>query len=282
MTKRELLKEGVLRLEQAGIVDADWDAWYLYEFVTGENRTGFFMKSGEEATEEMCLQFFEMIQKRAEHVPVQYLTGTADFCGFSFKVDENVLIPRQDTEVLVERVLKERKTGSVLDMCTGSGCILLSLMKMGQFTKGVGVDLSEGAVQVARENAAALQVEVQFVVSDLFQKIPKETYDVIVSNPPYIRKEVIEGLDPEVRDHEPYSALYGPEDGLYFYRKIAAEARGYLAEGGLLCFEIGFDQGEDVRRIMESEGYRNVQVGKDLAGLDRNVWGNCPVGGKDV
>ena len=216
-----------------------------------------------------------LIRKRGEHIPLQQLTNEAYFYGMKFYVDENVLAPRPDTETLVEEVLKELPTDrelEILDMCTGSGCILLSILANREKAIGTGVDLSEKALAVARRNGQDCQAKAQWICSDLFEKIQGQ-YDVVVSNPPYIRTDVIQGLMEEVRLYEPYMALDGHEDGLYFYRKIIAQAGAYLKPQGLLAFEIGYDQGEAVSSLMKEQGYRQVQVVKDLAGLDRVVTG---------
>ena len=196
--------------------------------------------------------------------------------GLTFAVNENVLIPRQDTEILVEEILPYLTSGvRILDMCTGSGCILISLLHYSLWAEGVGADLSAGALQVARKNAEVLlsqERKVSFVESDLFEKV-EGRYDIIVSNPPYIQTEVIKGLMPEVRDHEPMMALDGTEDGLYFYRRIVEESKEFLRKEGRLFFEIGYDQAEDVKKLMETAGFTDVTVVKDFAGLDRVVHG---------
>ena len=206
--------------------------------------------------------------------------------GYPFYVNEHVLIPRQDTEVLVEEALKLIKPGiEILDMCTGSGCILLSILKMGkeryhlQNLTGTGVDVSSEALKVAGQNLKRLGVEAIFLQSDLFAEIGSEKrYDMIVSNPPYIRTAVIEELQEEVRLHDPYIALDGKEDGLFFYRKIIAESRNHLKYGGSLLFEIGYDQGEAVSQMMKTNGYQDIFIKKDLAGLDRVVAGRYNYG----
>lgn len=189
--------------------------------------------------------------------------------GHEFFVNEHVLIPRQDTEILVEHTLDKVEDGKkVLDMCTGSGCILLSILKRYQ-VRGTGADISSEALQVAERNRKHLALpRVEWLQSDLFEKI-EEKYDVIVSNPPYIQTGVIESLQEEVRLHDPYIALDGKEDGLYFYRRIIEDAKAYLEDGGWLLFEIGYDQAEPVTRLMEQTGYSEIHVKKDLSGLDR-------------
>ena len=212
---------------------------------------------------------------RASHVPLQHITGVQEFMGLGFCVNEHVLVPRQDTEVLVESVLEVLKPGmEVLDMCTGSGCILISLLKLCGLAdvKGVGVDISEEALKVAIRNAEKLGIDAMFLHSDLFKKVDG-VYDIIVSNPPYIRTTVIEELKEEVKFHDPFIALDGKEDGLYFYRRIVEESPKFLKKCGKLYFEIGHDQGEAVSKVMRDAGFTDVTVKKDLAGLDRVVFG---------
>ena len=233
--------------------------------------------------DEAALKYCEAIEQRTKRIPLQHITGEQEFMGDTFKVNEYVLIPRQDTEVLVEEALKFLRPGkSVLDMCTGSGCILLSLLKMGAEkyymtnVSGTGVDISEEALKVASENARELDVDVKFFQSNLFENIDMDVtgkFDILVSNPPYIRTSVIEGLQEEVRLHDPFIALDGKEDGLYFYRKIVKDCRKYLKDKAMVLFEIGHDQGEDVSNLLKSAGFTNVWVKKDLAGLDRVVVG---------
>lgn len=273
MNLQAMLKFGKSKLEEANITDAAVDAWELLEYVCGINKYYFYMHLNEEVTEETAERYCSLLERRAAHVPVQQLTGYAYFMGLKLFVNEHVLIPRFDTEVLVEQVLKLIKGKErILDMCTGSGCILLSLLHECPGVTGTGADISAEALKIARKNAENLGIKPDFVQSDLFSHI-SEKYDIIVSNPPYIATEVIGGLDPEVKDHEPLLALDGMEDGLYFYRRIVAEAYEYLNDGGYLCFEIGFDQGEAVSQLMQKAGYEDIKVIRDLSGLDRVVIG---------
>lgn len=272
MTLREAYEYGREQPNLAGVDDADLDAWYLLEFVTGISRAMYYVKMQEEISGEQEMVYRTYIERRATHIPLQHITGVQEFMGLEFCVNEHVLVPRQDTEVLVESVLEVLKPGiKVLDMCTGSGCILISLLKYGQIC-GVGVDISEDALKVAKANCEKIGVKAEFIQSDLFDKVDGQ-YDVIVSNPPYIRTAVIEELKEEVKCHDPFIALDGKEDGLYFYRKIVEKSPGYLNAGGKLFFEIGHDQGEDVKKLMEQAGFEGVTVKKDLAGLDRVVFG---------
>ena len=280
MKYRELYQQGIEKLSLAGVEEAKIDARILLEYVCKTDRNALFLKGDAEVSCEDEEKYFEMISKRRGHIPVQHLTGEQEFMGLTFAVNKHVLIPRQDTECLVEIVLKNLHDGMrILDMCTGSGCILLSLLHYSNDCIGVGVDLSEEALKVAMQNAATLSgngdfdaADVSFVHSDLFEKVDGK-FDMIVSNPPYIKTEVIHTLMPEVKDFEPVMALDGTEDGLEFYRRIITDAKKYLNRGGQLFFEIGYDQGEDVRNLMSDNGYEDVVVAKDLAGLDRVVYG---------
>lgn len=245
-----LLQWGIHTLQQQEIGEADVDAWILLEYVTGIDRTHYFLKMQEPCPQEEDKRYRELIGRRAQHVPVQYLTGVQEFMGYPFRVNSQVLIPRQDTELLVLEAEKRIHPGArVLDMCTGSGCIIISLAKRNHIC-AAAADISEGALAVARENAGALQVEAEFIKSDLFENIAG-TYDCIVSNPPYIASGEIPGLMPEVRDYEPRTALDGKADGLYFYRRIVAQAKQFLKPQGWLLCEIGCDQGAAVAALFE-------------------------------
>ena len=273
MTFREAYAWGEAQLQREGIEDANVDAWYLLEFVTGINRAMYFMKMMDTIPHEQEEKYREYIEVRKKHIPLQHITGVQEFMGFEFAVNEHVLVPRQDTEVLVETVLEKlHPEAEVLDMCVGSGCIIISLVKLGKNVYGTGVDISQEALKIASKNCEKLSVNVKLIHSDLFKNVEGK-YDIIVSNPPYIRTSVIEELKEEVKCHDPFIALDGKEDGLYFYRRIVDEGRTYLKQGGKLCFEIGHDQGEEVKNLMELAGFQNVSVKKDLAGLDRVVSG---------
>lgn len=267
MTRRDLYEEGIRRLQNENIPDFHLDAWYLLEDLLRITRTEYFMNPNEEVMPDDEKKFMDCIAKRISHVPLQHLTGRQEFMGFSFMVNENVLIPRQDTETLVEEALKERAS-SVLDLCTGSGCIAISIAKLMQTERVVGADISEKALEVAEANNRLLGTAVHFVKSNLFENLT-ERFDMIVSNPPYIKTEEIRLLMPEVRDHDPLIALDGKEDGLYFYKKIIKEAWKHLTEKGSLLLETGWDQAEDVCKLMKLQGYKNIHIIKDLCGLDR-------------
>lgn len=273
MTYREAIELGADTLSKAQIDNPDLDAWYLLQMVCKIERSFYYLHEEEEITEEQQKEYEIAIKKRAERVPLQYIIGEQEFMGLTFKVNSNVLIPRQDTETLVEEALKVCKSGmQVLDLCTGSGCIIISLMKNAPGMTGTASDMSKQALLVAKENGKNHEVDVEWIRSDLFDNITGK-YDLIVSNPPYIPTAEISGLMPEVRDFEPFDALDGREDGLYFYREIIAQSQDYLNSEGYLLVEIGYDQGEAVSALMRDNGFTDVEVVKDLAHLDRVVKG---------
>ncbi len=277
-------KEGAGILEGAGISDASLDAWYLLEYVTGISRASYFGDPNRELPEDQVREYLQYIEKRKTHIPLQHITHEQEFMGYPFYVNEHVLVPRQDTEVLVEEALENLGPDmNILDMCTGSGCILLSLLKRGGEVykipglKGVGVDISKEALKVAEKNRDNLSCpvdQVEFLQGDLFEALdPDRKFHMLVSNPPYIKTQVIEELAEEVKFHDPYIALDGKEDGLYFYKRIIKDAHKYLTKQGQLLFEIGHDQGQEVADLMKEAGFLQVRVKKDLAGLDRVVYG---------
>ena len=273
MTLREALALGKDLLRKSNIEEYETDAWLLLEDAANCTRNDLFLRGNEELTKEQETLYKEFLEKRSRRIPVQHILGVQCFCGLDFIVTPDVLCPRLDTEVLIEEALKHIRAGSsILDMCTGSGCIILSLLHYAKDCTGTAADLSEKALYVAMQNAKKLEKECTFIHSDLFENIDGK-FDVIVSNPPYIATKEIETLAPEVRIHEPLMALDGMEDGLFFYRKIVSASVDYLKPEGWLLFEIGYDQGEQLSEMMKSAGYCEVQVIKDLAGLDRVVIG---------
>ncbi len=272
MTIREMLVDGERRLQQADIPEAKVNAGYLFAHVTGMTKSSFFLRAEEEAEDGWLTEYGHVLELRMTRRPLEYITNETEFMGLPFYVDENVLIPRQDTECLVEEALPYVRGKDVLDLCTGSGCIGISLAVLGGCRSVTLADLSQAALRVARENAHKNQADVLFVQGDLFENI-ESTYDVIVANPPYIPTAEIGRLMPEVRDYEPLAALDGAEDGLHFYYRIIGESSRYLQFGGRLCFETGYNQGKAVRSYMEHSGYTDVEIKKDLAGLDRIVTG---------
>lgn len=278
MTYRECYEQGCRTLQAAGIEEATLDARLLLEAVCGTDRNDLLAHGEQPVMSQAEEKYLNWIRQRAEHIPLQQLTGEQDFMGLTFSVNEHVLIPRQDTEILVEEVLKElHDRMRILDMCTGSGCILLSLLHYSNDCEGLGVDLSAEALEVAGQNVLKVLTpekaeHAHFLQSDLFEKVEGK-FEIIVSNPPYIASAEVEKLMPEVRDHEPRMALDGTEDGLHFYRRIIEEAGKHLVSSGMLFFEIGYDQGQAVSELMRAQGYREVQVVQDYAGLDRVVLG---------
>ena len=273
MTYHEALKLGEKVLETASIVEAKLDAWLLLEMVCKIDRSFYYLHMEDDLLEEQVSEYEIALKKRAEHVPLQYIVGETEFMGLKFKVNSSVLIPRQDTETLVEEALKVITPGMrVLDLCTGSGCIIVSILHNVADVEGCAIDISKQALNVAKENAKMNEVAVLFERSDMFDNVTG-TFDVIVSNPPYIPTEVIPKLMPEVRDFEPMDALDGKEDGLYFYRRIADECKKYLNPGGKILVEIGYDQGEAVSELFRQAGLSDVRVIKDLAKNDRVVSG---------
>ena len=271
MTYRETVNLGEKVLSMADIAEAKTDAWLLLEMVCKIDRSFYYLHMEEEMPEEQMSEYQIALRKRAEHVPLQYIVGETEFMGLKFKVNSSVLIPRQDTETLVEEALKVVRPGMrVLDLCTGSGCVIVSILHNVSDVEGYAVDISKQALNVAKENARLNDVPVLFEHSDLFDHVTG-TFDVIVSNPPYICTDEIAKLMPEVRDFEPMEALDGKEDGLYFYRVLALECSKHLNKGGCVYFEIGYDQAEAVSRILTIAGYREIEVIKDEPGLDRVV-----------
>lgn len=290
MRYQDACQWGAEQLRKQNIGEDKLDARLLLEYVCGTDRNTLLVHGDREVSESEQERYQLLIEKRAQHVPIQHLTGEQEFMGLTFEVNEHVLVPRQDTEILVEEVMKNLHDGMrILDMCTGSGCILLSLLQYSNDCIGVGVDLSAEALAVAEENYARLKAEkpgmdATFVQSDLFEALEAalqdqpsgkqgKKFDIIVSNPPYIRTDVIDTLMPEVREHEPLMALDGTADGLHFYREITRKAKDYMNRGGMLYYEIGYDQAAEVTAIMQAEGFQEIEVVKDFAGLDRVVYG---------
>ena len=278
MTHRQILSEATKCLSDAGIDEASTDSWALFEYVFQMNRTQYFMRSNDLADEFVTEKFWELINRRAGHEPLQYITQKAYFMGLEFFVNPSVLIPRYDTEILVEETLKHITEGcNILDVCTGSGCIAISLGILGKNCTIKGVDISKDALKVAETNkllnksVKALD-NVTFLESDMFNNVTGQ-YDIIVSNPPYIRSGEVDVLMPEVVGHEPRIALDGMEDGLHFYRILASQSQKLLKDNGLLIMEIGYDQAEEVRLLLENNNYTDITVIRDFAGHNRVVCG---------
>lgn len=303
----ELFLYGVKQLEKAGIAEGKLNARLLLEYVCKTDRNTLLAHPELLVEKEQEKRYVNLIEQRAERIPLQHITGVQEFMGLEFYVNQNVLIPRQDTEILVEEVMPHLHDGmSILDMCTGSGCILISLMQYSNDCAGVGADLSDEALEVAEKNARRIlkeknihvksgfkdlkeakevkeavfpvQNEIRFLQGDLFEALDlgEKTavkFDIIVSNPPYISTDTIKTLEPEVAVYEPLTALDGGQDGLYFYRRIVKDAKKCLVRGGMLFFEIGFDQKEAVSQLLKEAGFIDIETKKDYAGLDRVVFG---------
>ena len=266
-----LLTDGTKMLTQAGIDEAELDARYILEYITGLNSAQYFIHSEDIIEKNKAEEFFRLIERRSKRIPLSYVIGTRDFFGLTFKVDENVLIPEQETELLVEEVIKHFEGKSVLDMCTGSGCIAISIALFGKPSKVAASDISEKALKVARENAKSLKAgEISFIQGDMFENVT-DKFDIIVSNPPYIETGEIDELMPEVRDYIPRLALDGDIDGLKFYRIISKEAVKKLNKNGRIFYEIGYNQSRAVASILLENGFTDVKIMKDYSGLDRIV-----------
>ena len=266
-----LLADGAKMLAQAGIDEAELDARYILEYITGLNSAQYFINSEDIIEKDKAEEFFRLIERRSKRIPLSYVIGTRDFFGLTFKVDENVLIPEQETELLVEEVIKHSEGKSVLDMCTGSGCIAISIALFGKPSKVAASDISEKALEVARENAKSIKAgEISFIQGDMFENVT-DKFDIIVSNPPYIETGEIDELMPEVRDYIPRLALDGDIDGLKFSRIISKEAVKQLNQNGRIFYEIGYNQSRAVASILFENGFTDITVIKDYSGLDRIV-----------
>lgn len=296
LSVKELIKIAERQLADAGVADAQIDAKELYCFLMGYDKTALMMHWQDVLQDNQCEAYFALIEKRAKRQPLQHITGEQEFMGFPFKVNEHVLIPRQDTETMVEDAIELLEKGTlrggaygrgkplkgsadILDLCCGSGAIGIPLAKTFGKAKVVCTDVSPQALETARENASYNACKnIKFAESDMFEapffngRFGKKKFDLIISNPPYIESEVIEGLEPEVKDHEPRLALDGGTDGLNFYRKIAQEAAAYLKKDGVLMMEIGCEQKDAVKEILRQTGeYERIIGLTDLTGRDRIV-----------
>lgn len=269
MVIRELVSEISKRLNE----NAVFEAQQIVMSAAGINNTEFVLNQGAVLTGKTVKAAREMTQRRINGEPLQYIVGTAEFMGLEFKVNKNVLIPRADTETLVEEVLNLMggKNADVLDIGTGSGCIGISIAHFNRNAEVTFLDVSDGALKTAKENAVLNGVKGEFTCMDILTEYPAKKFDLIVSNPPYIRPEVIASLQTEVKDYEPYSALCGGSDGLDFYRRITSVAPKILKQNGILAFEIGYDQGAEVLNMMTD--FKDVRLIKDLCGNDRVVTG---------
>ena len=277
MNYTEAFLMGMQKLKEAQLEEAQLEARLLLEEICGTDHNTLLCHGDREVSEKEEEQYRKTIEQRAQHVPLQHILGYQDFMGLRFHVNEHVLIPRQDTEILAEEAMRYLHDGMrILDLCTGSGCILLSLLHYSNDCEGVGVDISKEALLVAKENAASLGIETDFVESDLYERVTGK-FDLLVSNPPYIESAVIPTLMEEVREYDPYIALDGGEDGLDFYRRIIGGAQDYLKRGGQILMEIGSGQAQAVSELLREAGFKEIDVCRDFAGLDRVVSGRLPI-----
>lgn len=263
-------------LKENNILDYDFDSKELLLFALKTDLKDYLLKMNDECEKSIEAKYLSYIDKRKKHIPLQHITHEMNFYGYSFYVNKDVLIPRFDTEILVEEALKKIKSGDkILDMCTGSGCIIISILKKKGKTKGVGIDISDKALLVANKNSKKLLVSdrIKLIKSDLFNELKEMEFDIIISNPPYIREADIDSLSDEVKCYDPYIALCGGEDGLYFYRKIAKESKKFLKHGGYLFFEIGYDEAKSVKEILLKNDFCDIEIKSDLNGFNRVVSG---------
>lgn len=283
MNYKELFELGISKLEESQIEEAKQDAFYLLNFATGLGRAEFYLNSQKEVCCDEAALYIEFINRRALHEPCQYITKKAFFMGLEFDVSKDVLIPRQDTEILAQRAvdaikeMQSRKCGhvKVLDMCTGSGCIAVSVKHFCKEAEVTASDISKKALEIAKQNAKKNGTEIELLESDIFAAFEGRKFDIILSNPPYVTESEYENLMPEVKDNEPVLALTAGADGLVFYKIIAESAKDYLNEKGMLILEIGCRQAKAVSNLLEENGFSKTEVIKDLAGLDRVVCAVC-------
>ena len=272
------------RLEEAGIEEAGSDTGIILREYANVTLSDLFTDPDKELDASVDMnKIEEVVSQRVKRIPLQHIVGKTCFMGFDFEVSPDALIPRPDTEILTEEALRDYHDGSkFLDLCTGTGCIITSLIALTNDCYGVGTDISEAALNLAGKNADTILADKRerlvFKQGDLYDALDEgEKFDVIISNPPYIRTADIEGLMPEVKDHDPMLALDGGEDGLIFYRRIIEGAHEHLVKGGDLLLEIGCDQAEDVMNIMKTNGFIEINCIKDFAGNDRVVRGILPL-----
>jgi release factor glutamine methyltransferase len=272
---KDLVKMGETQLVKAGCPEPKLDAELLYCFMKNIDRTEFIMEWSDIVEDRICEQYFDLIAIRATRRPLQHIVGTQEFMGLIFGIREDVLIPRHDTETVVEKaeeVIKAHKVKSVLDLCSGSGVIGISLAKRISGLKVTASDSSAAAKALTQSNAKRNGVKIEVEIGDLFTPLGHKKFDMIVSNPPYIPREVIGTLEDEVRRFEPQEALDGGPSGLDFYQKIITEAPGHLKKAGWLVLEIGHDQAKAVKKLLEENGsFDEIAVYKDLAKHDRSI-----------
>lgn len=276
MVIKELIKNTIDALRESGNDNPVFEAHQLIKFVTKMDATELVIAHGDKVSKKVETELSSLLSRRTKKEPLQYILGSQEFMSLEFFVDKNVLIPRADTETLVEFVLEkmQNKGFSLLDIGTGTGCIPLSVAHYNKNAYTRGIDINPDAVLLAAKNAGKLKLEdrATFGIFDILREVPKGKYDVVTSNPPYIETDVIDTLQPEVRDFEPHLALDGGSDGLTFYKRICEIAPDFLHKDGMLVFEIGYNQGNAVKKLM-TKNFREIEVLKDLAGCDRVVVG---------
>lgn len=275
MTYQTLLRDAVNDMTYAGVPDASVDAWLLLERASGLSFAAYQADSEIEATPEIEALYKKLVKERISRKPVQLILGETDFMGLTFHLDGKELIPRQDTEVLVESVLSYAKAApglTVIDVFTGSGCIATSLAKLGNFSKVCGGDISEDAIKNAQANAERIGAGAIFRQGDMFEPYAGEKFDIVTANPPYIRTSELKNLMIEVRDYDPVLALDGGADGLIFYRRLALSARAHLNPEGAVFAEIGYDQAAQVSSIFAAAGYKDIRIIKDYGHNDRVLY----------
>lgn len=275
MKIKELIEYGKNTLNKNEVQDSSIISRILAEYILNFNRQEIIANLDKEVEEEQRVRYYLALIEIIQGMPIQYITNKQEFMKLDFYVDENVLIPQPDTEILVEKAIEETKkieNVEILDMCTGSGCIGISIAKNIENAKVTLVDISKNAIEIAKKNALRNKVESQltFIQSNMFEKVEKK-FDIIVSNPPYIKTDVIPKLDKQVQN-EPHIALDGGKDGLKFYKIIIEKAKKYLKENGKLILEIGYDQKEEVENLIKQSGqYKKIEVIKDLSQNDRVI-----------
>ncbi len=261
-------------IERGGILNTEnpyKEARLILSFVSGLDLTYITVHPEKDIPPDICEKYIDLLNKRKAGMPFAYIIGEKEFYGHNFKVNQNVLIPRPDTEILTEFAINS-KPKSLMDICTGSGCIAISVKKALPDTSVAALDISEPALETAKENAALLGADIHFFKADILNEIPNGRYDFIVSNPPYIKSEDIKTLEPDVKDFEPMAALDGGIGGLIFYERIAEIAPYILNNGGILAFELGYDQADDVYHIMK-QNFKNIDFIADLSGIKRVIFG---------
>ena len=273
-TFRQMLDFGTSFLLEKNIKESEANSRELLMYLCNLSYSDFILSLDKEVNEKIFEMYKTLLKKRAENTPIQYITGKQCFYGLDFYVDENVLIPRLDTEVLVENIINREinKDISILDMCTGSGCIAISLKKFGDFKEVLAVDISPKALEIAKKNAVENEVNIEFLKSNMFSSLDKcKKFDVIVSNPPYISKKELESLERQVKDFEPKLALLAGDNGLEFYKIIAETGKRFLKENGRMYLEIGCNQAKEVTKILNEQDFKEIEVIKELAKLDRVI-----------